>query len=323
MVWTLGSATAMGAMATSGHPEIALAVATALGAAATRPARIYLLPIVAMFVVVAALLLSAFGVPMVVAAGALAGFAVGTGNFLTRAEAVLAGAGGAGLGLWLTSELPAPFDGAIASAMWTGAIVGLCVAQSLLPGALRWHRADRIPSPGRIQATILPMYRSSCMRAWQLDQELTAQAPDRDTRRGLQEVSAWVYRLALTLQTLDGDIARIDPDAARARRAELLATGPAGEDAFIRERRLGTVEHLNRMLEHREALVLERARAASLQDYALAYLEEARAGLAVARVQAGDHAPENLGVVLQKLRAHANERGVQRKTALELGDVGR
>ena len=63
----------------------------------------------------------------------------------------------------------------------------------------------------------------------------------------------------------------------------------------------------------------ERARAESLQTYALAYLEEARAGLAVARLLPGEHTPEALGSVLERLREHAADRSSRRNAAREVG----
>jgi hypothetical protein len=126
-----------------------------------------------------------------------------------------------------------------------------------------------------------------------------------------------VYRLALTLQTLDTDLSRTDPIEVGARLFALREDAPE-EDGFIRERRHGTASHLERLLTHRGAMALERARTQSLQEYALAYLEEARAGLALARVLPGDHTPETLGVVLEKLRAHAAEGGARRQTSREL-----
>jgi len=297
-------------------PVLALAIATGVGVAATRPARVYLLPLVLLFVVAATLLLDALGLPAGVAAGVAAGLAVGTGNSTARFEAVLAGVAGMGVGLWAADRL-----GLAATspgwALWMGALVGLCAAQALLPGAVRWSLPTRIPSPGRIQTSLAAPYRPACMRAWQLDQAFQSQAPDRATRLGLAEVAAWVYRLALTLQTLDGDLARIDPNVINARRTALLTEDPS-EDAFIRERRSGTAGHLARMLEHRTALALERARTESLQDYALAYLEEALSGLAVARVLPGERTPESLGMVLEKLRAHTAEGGARRQTAREI-----
>lgn len=315
--WVAAQATGAALLTTVGVPQgVALAVGVALGVVATRPARLYALPLVAMFVVAMTLLLESAGVPSLLAAGAAAGLAVGSGGVLPRVEAVLAGIAGGGLGAWAASEITPSF-GVVGTALWVGAVVGVCMAQALLPGALRAVPIDRIPSPGTINATLQAVYRDPCMRAWRIDQEVGRQAPDRGARRGLGEVAGWVYRLALTLQTLDADLARIDPDAVRARRDALLGEADPG-DPFVRERRQGTAAHLSRMLEHREALAVERARTESLQEYALAFLEEARTGLAVARVLPGDRTPENLSAVLDKLRAHAREGGARRQTAREL-----
>ncbi len=318
--WAVAQTATAGALTMFGldaHPALALGIAVGVGVVATRPARVYLLPLVLLFVVAATLLLTNMGVLPAIAAGAAAGLAAGRGDAVARIEAVLAGVAGAGLGTWTASELGLT-QGSLGAALLAGGIVAVCTAQAMLPGALRWRALARLPSPGRIQATLAADYRAACMRAWQLDASFDGQAPDRGTRAGLREVATWVYRLALTLQTIDGDLARIDPDAV-AIRLTTLREAPPDEDSFIRERRLGTVAHTERLLSHRATLALERARVASLQEYALAYLDEARAGLALARVLPGDQAPESLGGVLEKLRAHAAEGGARRQTARELG----
>lgn len=319
--WTAAQAVTSGGLAAVGwnvDPLLSLAIATGFGIVATRPARVYLLPLVLLSVVAATLILSGLGFPAAVAAGAAAGLATSQGEPIARLESVFAGVVGAGLGIWLAEQLPLAAFGSVGAAVWAGAIVGLCTAQALLPGAIHWTLPTRIPSPGRIQATLAAPYRPACMRAWQLDQGFDEQAPDSSTRAGLAEVGAWVYRLALTLQTLDADLARIDPMSVRTR-LDGLREGPPDEDAFIRERRLGTISHLSRLLDHRGAIALERARTESLQEYALAYLEEARAGLSLARVLPGERTPEALGTVLDKLRSHAAEGGARRQTAREIG----
>jgi hypothetical protein len=318
--WASAQALTAGGLALFGldtNPTLALAIATGVGVVATRPSRVYLLPLVMVFVVAATLLLAGLGFPAAVAAGAAAGVAVGGGDGVARVESLLAGVAGAGIGLFAADGLGLLGGLTVTSSLWAGAVVGLCTAQALLPGTLRWSLPTRIPSPGRIQVALAAPYRAAAMRAWQLDQSFDGQAPDRATRAGLAEVAAWVYRLALTLQTLDSDLARIDPISVGARLFALREIGP-GEDAFIRERRQGTAGHLERLLEHRASLALERARTESLQDYALAYLEEARAGLSLARVLPGEHTPESLGIVLEKLRTHAAESGARRQTAREI-----
>ncbi|MFN7146214.1 MAG: hypothetical protein ACK4YP_20750, partial [Myxococcota bacterium] len=319
--WTATQALTAGGLAAVGldhDPVLGLAIATGMGVVATRPARVYLLPLVLVFVVAMTLVLAGIGFPAAVAAGAAAGIASSRGDGTARVEGMFAGVAGAGIGLWAADRLGLVGVGGVSAALWTGAIVGICTSQALVPGALRWTLPSRIPSPGRIQASLAAPYRPACMRAWQLDQSFDGQAPDRATRAGLAEVAAWVYRLALTLQQLDGDLARIDPISV-GHRLDALRYAPVEEDAFIRERRLGTAGHLTRLLEHRAALALERARTESLQDYALAYLEEARAGLSLARVLPGEQTPEALGTVLDKLRAHAVESGARRQSAREIG----
>ena len=318
--WASAQALTAGGLAVFGldaDPTLALAIATGVGVVASRPSRVYLLPLVLVFVVASTLLLAGLGFPVAIAAGASAGLAVGTGDGLARIDSMLAGIAGAGLGLWTGDRLGFGDGLGAASALWAGVVVGICTAQALLPGAVHWTLPTRIPSPGRIQITLAAPYRPAAMHAWQLDQSFDGQTPDRATRAGLSEVAAWVYRLALTLQALDTDLVRIEPIGVGARLFALREEVP-NEDSFIRERRLGTAGHLERLLEHRAAMALERARTQSLQDYALAYLEEARAGLSLARVLPGDRTPEALGVVLDKLRTHAAENGARRQTAREL-----
>lgn len=317
-LWTGASAATYTAITGPGWVDerTGLAMATAVAVVALRPARAYLLPLVGLVVAGGTWALSRAGIPVALALGALAGMAVATGPVLTRVESVLAGAAGAGLAHALAMDVTVALPALVGVAV-VGAAVGLGAAQSLLPGALRFAARHRIPSPGTIRATLPERYRAPCQRAWSLDQEIAKRAPDRELRDGLGEVGAWVYRLGLTLAALDDDIGRIDPEAIGARRADIDLDPPS--DPFIRERRQGTAQHLDRLLEHRAALARERARAASLQDYALAYLEEARAGLAVAQLQPGEASPEQLGTVLEKLRAHAAESGARRQTRREVG----
>jgi hypothetical protein len=316
VAWTVAAMLMAGALVGFGVPDtspLVIALAVAAGAMAARPAALHLLPLVALVVTGVALGLGRAGVPIGVAAGIAAGLAVGSGSTLARVEAVLAGAAGGGFGHLLATSLPVV---GVPYALALGGLVGLATAQALLPGALRFAARSRLP-PGRIIGrTLAPDYRTACYRAIHLDAELVARAPDPATREGLREVASWVYRLALTLQTLDGDLAAIDPDDIATRRAAL--EGDDG-DPFVVERRRATRGHLDRLLQHRAVLARERARAASLQEYALAWLEEARAGLAVAQRLPGEATPDGLRSVLERLRAHAADAGVQRETVRELG----
>jgi hypothetical protein len=251
---------------------------------------------------------------LLAAAALIGGLAIGKGT-LGRIEAGLAGLAASLLALWMHSLIGGlPVDLQDPALLL---LMGLATSQVLLPAALRFRAAAVVPSPAQISRTLTQSYRAPCMRAWQLDQEV-ASAPDPHTREGLAEVGGWVYRLALTLQTLDADIHSIKAEEVAQRRDALLAEAATTEDSFIRDRHQGTARHLDRLLEHRVALQRERDRTASLQDYALAYLEEARAGIALARVLPGERTPEQLGVVLDKLRTHAAESGARRQAAREL-----
>lgn len=253
------------------------------------------------------------------AASMMAGLLVGR-NGLGRLEAMLTGGIFAALFQWIGGHME------MAQHPMTGwmlmGLLAISAPMSLVPAALQFLPLSRAPNPSRVASTLQPPYRQPCNRAWQLDQELDRSAPDRPMREGLGEVGLWIYRLAQTLQTLDQDIARINPEEITARRDALLAEAASGDDTFIRDRHQGTARHLDRLLDHRVSLVRERARTASLQEYALAYLEEARAGIAVARILPGERTPEQLGVVLEKLRNHAAEGGARRQAAREL-DVAR
>ena len=79
-----------------------------------------------------------------------------------------------------------------------------------------------------------------------------------------------------------------------------------------------TAEHLKRLLEHRAAIAVERGRTDALVEYALAFLEEARAGLAVARELPGEAIPDRLPEVLGRLRTQARDGDARRRTVREL-----
>ena len=69
------------------------------------------------------------------------------------------------------------------------------------------------------------------------------------------------------------------------------------------------------------AIQTERQRTEALVDYALAFLEEARAGLAIARELPGEASPDRLPEVLGRLRDHATEGDVRRRTNREMGKI--
>jgi hypothetical protein len=74
-------------------------------------------------------------------------------------------------------------------------------------------------------------------------------------------------------------------------------------------------------MEHRHLIDIERQRTHALVEYALAFLEEVRAGLAVARELPGEAIPERLSEVLGRLRGQAKAGDARRRTAREMTSI--
>ncbi len=336
--WTAWSALAGAVFAATGfasqQPLVALTLSVGVGAWAAFPRRILRAPALALATVGAALLTSLVlahdptllvAGPELLVAGAVAG---GGLTFLDPAPAdrwrrlhgALGGAAAVGVGWWAATGLVGPVGSgtAIAGAMH-GAVLGLVASQALVAAGLAWFDTDRVPRPARIRATLAETYRPPVLRAWQLDQAFEKQAPDPESRDGLGEVAAWVYRLQWTLQALDRELDALDHEGLDARRRDIADRARAAGDEFTRDRLQATAQHLDKLDAHRQALARERDRSEAMREYASAFLEEARAGLALAQVQPGDHVPERLGDVLTRLRSHAAERDAHRRTARELG----
>jgi hypothetical protein len=325
--WMAGSIGAAALLATTSlwavQPEIALAVALGAGASCVDPRRLWASPLVVAAVVVAALASIVLGWPAVVGAGAVAG-ACATWLFPQRTGPIdlvhgaLGGLAGASIGLWAATALvPAAWPLALQSIVTTG-VVALVGSQGLLPVAVRFDQAPRVPSHRLVSKTLRVAYRPPVLRAIDLYTSSQAQAPDLDTRHGMAEVVTWVFRLQVTLQALDGELGQIDPEQVADRITRARAS-EGEQDAFVRERRLATVSHLERLLDHRSAIALERARSVALVDHAVAFLEEARAGLALAQHRPGETIPDRLPDVLRRLREHASDGEARRRTARELG----
>ena len=304
------------------NPDIALTLAIAGGASVVNPRRMWAAPIVGSGVTLAGLVFTFMGLPAVIGAGAAAG-ALATWllprstDWLDRLHGALGGLAGSSLGLWAAVSLvPASWPAWI-GALATAAIVGLIGSQGLLPSALRFDDEPRLPSLRDIQRELRSVYRPAVIRAQDLYRASLKQSPDRDTRRGMAEIAVWVFRLQVTLQTLDQELGQIDPTRVQ-QRIEQYRDLPEETDDFTRKQRRATADHLERLLEHRQAISVERDRTEALVDYALAFLEEARAGLAVARELPGEAAPDRLPEVLERLRDQAREGDARRRTAREL-----
>jgi hypothetical protein len=316
------------------QPEIALTLALGAGASLVDLRRLWAAPLVIAGVGLAGLICAIMGWPAVIGAGAAAG-AFAAWLYPHRTDGLdvvhgsLGGLAGSSIGLWVaTTLLPGALPAAIVAPLTVG-IVALLGSQALLPVAFRFDHAPQIPSIRQVQKALKVSYRPPVFRAIDLYTHAETQAPDAETRRGMAEVTTWVFRLQVTLQTLDNELGLIDPEQVRQRIAQAreasspLATGPAGavSDAFTRERRAATAAHLERLLEHRQLIEVERGRTEADVEYSLAFLEEARASLALAQQLPGETVPDRLPEVLRRLREHATDGQVRRRTAHELGAI--
>ncbi|MCA9493958.1 MAG: hypothetical protein KC621_28720 [Myxococcales bacterium] len=328
-MWVVGSgAAAVLAGLTSvwgAQPELALSMALGLGASLVDPRRFWAAPLAVAACGLAGLSFAMMGLPAVIGAGAAAGVVASLlvpqrVDWLDVVHGALGTLAGASLGLWVaTTLIPGGVPVALGAAANAG-IVSLLASQGLLPIALRFDQVPQLPGQRLVARSLRLPYRPPVFRALDLYQAAQPQAPDRETRRGMAEVATWVYRLQVTMQTLDTELQIIDPDQVRQRIEACRATDD-DEDEFTRDRRAATAKHLERLLEHRALIQTERRRTEALVEYALAFLEEARAGLAVAQRLPGEASPDRLPEVLHRLRDHARDGDTRRRTARELGTM--
>ena len=145
-------------------------------------------------------------------------------------------------------------------------------------------------------------------------------AADAPVRAQLTELTGWVVSLADATQQLAADVRAVDAWDAGAR-LDALAVAPDAADPFTRDRRAATVQHLRGVLAHRAALALELDRTEALGACALACMEEAIAGLAVARQRPGASAPDGLAAMLTHLRAQARSAQARRASVWEVDGV--
>ncbi len=238
-----------------------------------------------------------------------------------RAQGALALVATSGLG-WFVAERLIPAGWTLTAQVGMGAIVtSLVCAQALVVLSLRWTTRSRIPHRDKLTEALRADHRGPALQAWQLDHDLAQLSPDPETRDGLGEVAAWVFRLQWTRQQLISERERTGSEDLHTRIATLTEQAEAAADTFTRDRLLATVDHLQRLRGHQDALDAELSRVAALTEYAIAFLEEARAELTLARMTPGDATPDRLPDVLDRLRAYSNERAVNRKTQREVAHI--
>ena len=305
----------------AGLPGTAFAAAITLGAIAVRPRKAAWAPGVLAAGIGAAWVAEGFGLSPVMAAGAVGGWwtvqaSERSGDRLDKVNAALAGAAFAGLGLWLAGGLT--LTGITAAAV-AGALVGGLSGLSQVPHALVHPPA--LPRRKVIEMTLAEPYREPPLRALKQFRTIKAAKPDPALRDRLAELASWVYRLAQAIQTLDQELEEVDELAVRERIAALREQVETASDGYTRDRLVATADHMEGLLDHAGRLRLERRRLASLQDCAMASLEEARLGVALARSLPGELSPQGLDEVLEQLRDHAREAGRERATRRELAEV--
>jgi hypothetical protein len=320
------SAATAGALAWGGvfadAPDVALGVTLGAGVGATTWRRLYALPLVAAAVGAVALLADAIEVPAVVLCGLVAGLVSPAllyegASWLDHVESALATSAAAAFGLFAAVGLVGDVVSDAPAAIGVAAITGLVASQGLVPTALRRDRVSA-PTAGEIRRNLPKAYRAPVERAVALFHGARRKGPGPATTRGLAEVATWVLRLQVTRSELDQELVAVDPVSVGAR----ITACRAGDDPRTRDARAKTAQHLERLLAHREAMVDEVARTDALVESAIAFLEEASAGLAVGRSLPGERAPERLGDVLDQLRAHAAAGEARRRTHRELAAVG-
>ncbi len=310
----------------STHPEIALTLCIAVGAAFASPQKLWAAPLVAGGVAAAGFLFTLIDLPAVIGAGAAAGALASWAlpwrtDWLDSVNAGLGVLTGSSVGLFLAASALPPSLPALAAAGVTAGLVGVVGVLGLLPVAIRFDTRPAMPSHREVRNALKTPYRPPVFRAMDLYAAAAKQNADQDTLHGLAEVTTWVFRLQITLQSLDGELEAISETDIRDRIAKCYATDDA--DDFTKERRLATAVHLERLLEHRSTMSTERGRNDALVDYALAFLEESRAGLAMARELPGEAIPDRLPEVLNRLRHQASSGDARRKTAREIDRIER
>ncbi len=242
-----------------------------------------------------------------------------------REQAVF-GALAGGTGLGLAVALGAASVQTALPPAWTaglrGGLVALGFAAVLPVAALRRRVLHRLPDPRVLERKLRVELRPPVEQAAVLDAAIARSSVDGEAREGLAEVAVWVLRLQWLRQELRRELEESSGPELSARVERFDAEAAAADDSFLAERKSASAGHLRRLIEHREEIAAEDRRTEAMVEYALAFLEEARAGLALSRVQPEDQVPGRLADVLTRLRSHQHDQRAQRAAARELLSVG-
>ena len=188
----------------------------------------------------------------------------------------------------------------------------LVVVASAAP--LLWMHERRRPYRWQVVLGLRPDHRVGVLRALTLVRRGHRYTSDTTVLNGLDEVGAWVFDLHTTLQRIEHERALLAESSAP------VAPSPTG-DAFAATRHAAAQDHYARRAEHDIALATELERTQALGHYALAWLEDAVAGLAVARNTPELAAPIDMSGVLERMRRHQRHHDAVRRTELELAQA--
>lgn len=213
----------------------------------------------------------------------------------------LAGMACTGVAMRLAADLPGLAGTLLLGA---GSGVGLVVAA--------W-RHDHPDAPSYFTGSSLhPDSWKDLRHARSLYQEAARLAPDVPTRRGLREVTGWIGSLHRTRYRLDRELMRQSL-------AHAPASGPCSEDATVRASRRAQQRHVEAREALRHAVQEERERTQAAADQALAWLDHARARLALITVSPNPGVSPDLDDMLDQIRIHEREHEAHRRTSHDMG----
>ena len=156
-------------------------------------------------------------------------------------------------------------------------IISTCTSFTLWHALFKSVEVTRIPTKRIIRRELAEAYRPTCLQALHLDTEIAEECDDTESRDGLGEVAAWVYRLQWTLQRFDRELECQNEIDIHTRLQHAQAYATETRDAYTKERHHATIHQLHRLKKHREKIAVERERALALVDFAMVNLQEARA----------------------------------------------
>lgn len=218
-----------------------------------------------------------------------------------------------------------PWLGALAGLACTGIAGRLAADLPGLPGvllvgaasgiglAVAACRHDHPDAPSYFAGSSLhPDSWKDLRHARTLYQEAARLAPDVPTRRGLREVTGWIATLHRTRHHLDRELLRQPLP-----RHDLPE--PCTEDPTVHACRRAQQSHVEAREALRHTVLDERDRTQAAADHALAWLDHARARLALLTVSPRPGVSPDLDEMLDQIRIHERQHEAHRRTSRDMG----